>query len=317
MSEVILTSKPHEVKIEEVIALLKPRVMSLVVFTSFVGLMAAPGTIHPIIALASILFIAMGAGASGALNMWWDADIDSLMKRTRSRPIPQGQVSASEACILGLWLSGFSILMLLITANILAALLLAFTIFFYAFVYTILLKRTTSQNIVIGGIAGALPPVIGWAVVTNSIAIEPVLLFLLIFLWTPPHFWALALITKEDYSRAGVPMLTVTKGDQFTRKSIFWYSVTLAPISMLIAFSSIGGPLIFVTAVVLNTKLIVDAISLLNRKGDYAKKDNFAVEKRFFRFSISYLFILFAVIALESAIYKVFGELINWPAVIS
>ena len=316
MSEVSFASRSREVEIGEVFSLLKPRVMSLVVFTSFVGLIIAPGTIHPVIAIASILFIAIGAGASGALNMWWDADIDSKMKRTKSRPIPQGYVTPSEACLLGFWLSGFSVFMLLITANLLSAGLLTFTIFFYAFLYTIVLKRTTSQNIVIGGIAGALPPVIGWTVVTNEISIEPILLFVLIFLWTPPHFWALALFTKEDYSQVGVPMLTVTKGDGYTRKSIFGYSLSLVIICFIIAFSSIGGPLTFLLSSALSAKLIFDSYRVLVRDVERSKSDNFLTEKKFFKFSISYLFIIFSVIAIESMYKDWVGEIIAWPVLI-
>ena len=193
-------------------ALLKPRVMSLVVFTALVGLVAAPGTIHPVLAFTALLCIAVGAGASGALNMWYDADIDALMSRTASRPIPRGRIAPGEALGFGLTLAGFSVVVLGLMVSWLAAALLAFTIFFYVVVYTMWLKRWTPQNIVIGGAAGAFPPVIGWAAVTGSVSLEPVLMFLIVFFWTPPHFWALALIRADDYARAGVPMLPVVAG---------------------------------------------------------------------------------------------------------
>ncbi|MGL5447865.1 MAG: heme o synthase, partial [Rhabdaerophilum sp.] len=196
------------------LALMKPRVMSLVVFTALVGLMIAPGSIHPVIAGIAIFAIAVGAGASGALNMWYDADIDRVMRRTANRPIPAGRVTAGEAKAFGLILSALSVMVLGLATNWLAGGLLAFTIFFYVVVYTMWLKRSTAQNIVIGGAAGAFPPMIGWAAVTGSISLESIVLFLIIFLWTPPHFWALALVKNEDYTRAGVPMLPVVAGDR-------------------------------------------------------------------------------------------------------
>ena len=201
-------------------ALLKPRVMSLVVFTAMVGLFAAPISVHPIVAFASILFIAIGGGASGALNMWWDADIDAIMRRTRSRPIPSGKVMPDEAKAIGIALSGFSVVLLALASNFVAAGLLAFTIFFYVVIYTMWLKRWTPQNIVIGGAAGAFPPMIGWAVATGGISLESVLMFALIFVWTPPHFWALALFMRNDYDDAKIPMLTVTHGRRSTRNHI-------------------------------------------------------------------------------------------------
>ncbi len=315
MNEVSFVQSPQEIRFVHVIELLKPRVMSLVIFTSLVGLIVAPVDIHPVLGLASLIFIAIGAGASGALNMWWDADIDSVMKRTRTRPIPMGLISADETCLLGLWLAGFSVVMLALTANFLAAGLLAFTIFFYVCVYTMFLKRTTSQNIVIGGLAGALPPLIGWTVATNGIAFEPLLLVLLIFMWTPPHFWALALATKEDYSKVGVPMLTVARGDRYTRKSIFGYSASLMPIGLLIAFSSIGGPLTLFLVLLLNARLIVGAFALLGRDAASGLQDNHAVEKRFFRLSITYLFVLFAGVALEDIYQDLFGLIVPWPEI--
>ena len=211
-----------EAQFGDYVALLKPRVMSLVVFTAMVGLLVAPVPVHPFVAFTAILFIALGGGASGALNMWYDADIDAVMRRTRSRPVPSGRVSAGEALGLGLGLSGLSVMMLSLAGNVFAGLFLAFTIFFYAVVYTIWLKRRTPQNIVIGGAAGAFPPMIGWAVATGGIGLESLAMFALVFLWTPPHFWSLALFMKEDYSNAGVPMLTVTHGRLRPRGGTFW-----------------------------------------------------------------------------------------------
>ena len=213
-------------------ALLKPRVMSLVVFTALTGLVVAPVGIHPFIAFVGILCIAVGAGASGALNMWWDADIDRVMKRTAKRPIPAGKVEPGEALGLGLALSAFSVILLFLATNALAAGLLAFTIFFYAVVYSMWLKRATPQNIVIGGAAGAFPPMVGWAVATGGISLESAMMFALIFMWTPPHFWALALFVRTDYGDAGVPMLTETHGRPATRRHILAYSLLLVPVAI-------------------------------------------------------------------------------------
>jgi len=223
--------------------LLKPRVMSLVVFTAFVGLVAAPVSINPLIAMIAILAIAIGAGASGALNMWYDADIDAVMTRTASRPVPSGRVSPGEALSFGLVLSALSVMTLGVLVNWLSAALLAFTIFFYAVIYTMWLKRWTPQNIVIGGAAGAFPPVIGWAAVTGSISLESIVLFLIIFLWTPPHFWALALFKAQDYGRAGIPMMPNVAGEASTRRQIFAYALILAPVGVLpwfLGYVSIG-----------------------------------------------------------------------------
>ncbi len=313
MNETVVIAKTPEVRISEVITLLKPRVMSLVIFTSFIGMIIAPVSIHPILAFASLIFIAIGAGGSGALNMWWDEDIDRLMKRTRNRPVPAGTVTADDARLLGLWCSGFAVFMLALTANFLAAGILAFTIFFYVVVYTMYLKRRTSQNIVIGGAAGAFPPLIGWAVATNGLALEPILLFLLIFLWTPPHFWALALVTKEDYAVAKVPMLTVTKGEQVTRKNIFWYSLSLIPIGFMIAFSSIGGPLTLGLVVVLNILLVLGSYQVLVRDAEVSQRDNYLKEKGLFKLSIWYLFVLFAGLGVESMLQNLYDPILFWP----
>ena len=214
-------------------ALLKPRVMSLVVFTAFVGLVAAPVAINPLLAMIAILAIAIGAGASGALNMWYDADIDAVMTRTAGRPVPAGRVTPGEALSFGLVLSVLSVMTLGVLVNWLSASLLAFTIFFYAVIYTMWLKRWTPQNIVIGGAAGAIPPVIGWAAATGSVSLESVILFLIIFLWTPPHFWALALFKSDDYARAGIPMMPNVAGQASTRRQIFAYALILAPVGVL------------------------------------------------------------------------------------
>src|SRR5690606_27099984 len=225
----------------------KPRVMSLVVFTAFVGLLAAPAGINPLLALIAILAIAVGAGASGSLNMWYDADIDAVMSRTASRPVPSGRVSPGEALAFGLVLSALSVMTLGVLVNWLAAALLAFTIFFYAVIYTMWLKRWTPQNIVIGGAAGAFPPVIGWAAVTGNVSLESVILFLIIFLWTPPHFWALALFKSGDYERAGIPMMPNVAGEESTRRQIFAYSLLLAPIGVLpwyLGYASMGYGLV-------------------------------------------------------------------------
>ncbi len=235
-------SETGEAGFGDYFALLKPRVMSLVVFTALVGLLAAPVPVHPLLAFAAILFVAIGGGASGALNMWYDADIDRIMRRTQSRPIPAGKISESETFAFGMFLSVFAVIMLALASNLVAAGLLAFTIFFYVVVYTMWLKRWTPQNIVIGGAAGAFPPMIGWAVATGGVSIESVLMFTLIFMWTPPHFWALALFMKSDYRDAGVPMLTVTHGRKTTRAHIIVYTILLAPIAVGTGFTSIGGP---------------------------------------------------------------------------
>lgn len=288
------------------VALLKPRVMSLVVFTALVGVLAAPGDVHWLVALASILFIALGAGASGALNMWWDADIDAVMQRTRGRPVPAGKVTAQEALGLGLALSGISVVMLGLAANWFAAAFLAFTIFFYAVVYTMWLKRATPQNIVIGGAAGAFPPMIGWAVVTGGVSVESFAMFMLILMWTPPHFWALALFMKGDYENAGVPMLTVTHGRKVTRGHILGYSLLLAPVGIGAALTGIGGPLVLTVAVVLNLMFVAGAWRVFRRDEAAAQADAYRAEKRFFRFSLYYLFLHFCAFLAEAAL-KSFG----------
>ena len=295
---------PNQTEFDDYFALLKPRVMSLVVFTASVGMLAAPVGVHPIIAFASILFIAIGAGASGALNMWWDADIDAVMKRTAGRPIPSGKVSPHEARNLGLWLSAFSVGMLAITANFLSAGLLAFTIFFYAVIYTMWLKRWTPQNIVIGGAAGAFPPMIGWVAATGGISVEAVLMFFLIFMWTPPHFWALALFMNDEYTKAGVPMLTVTHGGRKTRYQIMFYTLLLSPVAIGLAFTSIGGFIYFSISTVLNMKFVYGAWNLLKRDESVAKSDNNLIERKYFKYSLSYLFLHFLALVIQSVWIK-------------
>jgi protoheme IX farnesyltransferase len=302
MSDIHALEQNGEAGFGDYVQLLKPRVMSLVIFTALVGLLVAPVGVHPVIAFASILFIALGAGASGALNMWWDADIDAVMRRTRARPVPAGKVDAGEALALGLGLSGLSVIMLGLAANWLAAALLAFTIFFYAVVYSMWLKRSTPQNIVIGGAAGAFPPMIGWACATGGVSVESLLMFALIFMWTPPHFWALALFMKDDYSNAGVPMLTVTHGRRATRNHILIYTILLAPLAIGTAFTSIGGPVYLAMAVALNAWFLIGAVRIWRRDEVAAEADGYAVEKSVFRFSLYYLFLHFAAFLAEAAL---------------
>jgi heme o synthase len=296
------TQTPHEAGFGDYVQLLKPRVMSLVVFTALVGLLVAPNGLHPVEAFAAILFIALGAGASGALNMWWDADIDAVMKRTARRPVPSGRVPGGEALAVGLALSGISIVMLGLATNLVAAGLLAFTIFFYAVVYSMWLKRLTPQNIVIGGAAGAFPPMIGWVCATGSVSVEAFLMFAIIFMWTPPHFWALALFMKEDYHTAGVPMLTVTHGRKSTRVHILVYTLLLVPVALGAALTQIGGPLTLAVAVVLNLWFVIGAVRIWRRDEAMAEADKYAVEKAFFRFSLLYLFLHFAAFLVEAAL---------------
>ncbi len=284
------------------IDLLKPRVMSLVVFTALAGLLVAPVQVHPVIAFASILFIAVGAGAAGALNMWWDADIDALMTRTAGRPVPAGRLAREDALAIGVALSGISVTMLALAANLLAAGLLAFTIFFYAVAYTMWLKRSTPQNIVIGGAAGAFPPVIGWAVATGSVSLEAMLMFALIFVWTPPHFWALALFMKSDYANAKVPMLTVTHGHRATRFHILAYTLLLAPLALGLGLTSIGGPVYLAVATVTNAWFIRYSVAMWRRGDADSEADGYRTEKSAFRFSIYYLFLHFAALLVEATL---------------
>ena len=278
------------------IALLKPRVMSLVIFTGFVGMVIAPGHVHPFIGFVALLCIAVGAGASGALNMWYDADIDAVMGRTAKRPIPSGHVSPPEALAFGLVLSVGSVTLMALAVNWLAAGLLAFTIFFYAVIYTMWLKRRTPQNIVIGGAAGALPPVIGWAAVSQDISVQSLSLFAIILIWTPPHFWALALNQVDDYRAAAVPMLPVVAGLDATRRQILIYTILLGLVSLSPLALGFAGVLYGAIAVVLGTCFVVIAYSLM-RHGDGPQAR--AQSMRLFGFSILYLFVLFGSLPLE------------------
>lgn len=297
-----IEAKTGEPGFSDFVQLLKPRVMSLVVFTALVGMLVAPVSIAPVSGFAAILFIALGAGASGALNMWWDADIDAVMKRTARRPVPAGKVQPGEALGLGMGLSGVSVVMLWLATNALAAALLAFTIFFYAVIYTMWLKRLTPQNIVIGGAAGAFPPMIGWVAATGTISVEAWAMFALIFLWTPPHFWALALFMNADYDKAGVPMLTVTHGKTVTRRHILAYTLILAPLAVWIGFTSIGGMVYLATAVVLNLGFILGALAIWRRTEVEAEADKYLTEKRVFKFSLAYLFLHFGALLVEAVL---------------
>lgn len=280
-----------EATASDYIALLKPRVMSLVVFTAFVGLVAAPVSINPVLAITAILAIAVGAGASGALNMWYDADIDAVMSRTAKRPVPAGRVLPGEALAFGLVLSFLSVITLGVLLNWVAGGLLAFTIFFYAVVYTMWLKRWTPQNIVIGGAAGAFPPMVGWAAATGSVSLESIILFLIIFLWTPPHFWALALFKSDDYARAGVPMMPNVAGHASTRRQIFAYALLLAPIGVApwaLGFTSSAYGFL---SIALGAGFVWYAWKVLRMDdGDRTMKP----AKALFGYSLLYLFAIFA-----------------------
>ncbi len=288
--------------VRDFVALLKPRVMSLVVFTALVGMVAAPGTLHPLLAGIALLAIAVGAGASGALNMWYDADIDARMARTAARPIPRGAVTPSEALAFGTVLAVLSVMSLGLLVNWTAGVLLAITIAFYIFVYTMWLKRRTPQNIVIGGAAGAFPPMVGWAAVTGGVSIESMTLFAIIFIWTPPHFWALALYRARDYERVGVPMLPVVAGKAETRRQILIYSVLLAPLGLAPWFIGLGGVGYLVTGATLGIVFLWLAIDVYRIRGE--GRDSDARAKRLFLFSIFYLFALFAVLLVEHALAR-------------
>jgi heme o synthase len=301
-STIELSPRISEADVADYVALLKPRVMSLVVFTALVGLMIAPVHVHPVLAFTSILCIAVGAGASGALNMWYESDIDALMSRTANRPIPRGRITPGEAAAFGMTLAFFSVMTLGILVNWVAGALLAFTIFFYVVIYTIALKRWTAQNIVIGGAAGALPPVVAWAAATGSLSVEPLLLFLIIFFWTPPHFWALALFRSDDYARAGVPMLPVTAGPDATRLQILLYTIVLVAVAFapwpLGYFDAIYG----VTSLLLGAGMLALSINVYRlREGREANR----ATRQLFAFSIFYLFALFATLLIEVVVRAV------------
>src|SRR5437868_4782649 len=292
-----LACEPSIATVTDYLALMKPRVMSLVVFTALVSVMIAPAHIHRMIGFTALLCIAVGAGAAGALNMWYDADVDALVCRASGRPIPRGRVAPGEALAFGIVLAAFAVAVLGLLVNWLAAALLAFTIFFYIVVYTAWLKRSTPYNIVIGGAAGSLPPVIGWAAATGGISVEPCLLFLIIFFWTPPHFWALSLVRAEDYARARVPMLPVVAGAEETRRQILRYSLVLVPIGAAPWLLGYAQALYGLTAIVAGTLMVMFAWRVRkNREGACAVRAAYHL----FGFSILYLFVLFAVLLIDA-----------------
>ncbi|MAO93373.1 MAG: protoheme IX farnesyltransferase [Rhodospirillaceae bacterium] len=295
MSDQTGLSASKGAEVRDFVRLLKPRVMSLVVFSGFAGLFVAPGSIHPILAAVAVLCIAVGAGAAGAINMWFDRDIDAIMVRTRGRPIPRGKVAPDDALAFGTVLSLGSVVIMALAVNYVAAGLLAVAILFYVFIYTMWLKRSTPQNIVIGGAAGAFPPMIGWAAVTGGVSLESVVLFGLIFLWTPPHFWALALYRRGDYADAGVPMLPVVAGVRETKKQMFIYTLLLFPCAVAPYWLGVAGPLYGMAAAVLGGLFILSAIAVWRDDSDKSAK-------RMFGYSIFYLFALFGAMILDRGV---------------
>jgi len=283
-------------------ALTKPRVMSLVVFTGLCGLLAAPGAIHPVLAFTAVLCIAMGAGGAGAINQWWEADIDAGMKRTAARPLPQGRMDRTSARDFGIGLSVASVLLMGLAVNWLAGAILALSIVYYAVIYTIWLKPRTPQNIVIGGGAGAFPPLIGWIAVTGDITLMPVLLFAIIFFWTPPHFWALALFVKTDYAKVGIPMMPVVAGEEATRKQILAYSILLLPLSATPWFIGGTGVVYGVSALLLSGAFLLLSLPVAFRTST-GEGDSMKPEKRLFAFSVAYLFALFAALVADRLIW--------------
>src|SRR5689334_4023311 len=294
-------AEPSLAGVEDYLALPKPRVMSLVVFTALVGMLVAPGHVHPVVGFTALLCIAIGAGASGALNMWYDADIDAIMTRTLRRPIPAGRVQPGEALAFGATLAVFSVGVLGVLVNWFAAALLAFTISFYVFIYTMWLKRSTPQNIVIGGAAGAFPPVVGWAAVTGDISLAPVLMFLIIFLWTPPHFWALSLLRCDDYARAGVPMLPVVAGHDATRRQILIYTLLLAPAGLAPWIAGFAGFVYGIVALACGLAMLHLAWRVYrDRIGASAA----TAARRLFAFSLLYVFALFAALLADNLLAR-------------
>jgi len=281
----------------DLLALTKPRVMSLVVFTGLCGLLAPPGPVHPVLGFTAVLCIALGAGAAGALNQWYEADLDAKMKRTAGRPLPAGRMSRQTALHFGVGLSVFSVILMDLAANHLAAAVLAVSILFYVLVYTVWLKRRTAQNIVIGGAAGAFPPLIGWAAVTGDVTILPVLLFAIIFLWTPPHFWALSLFVRSDYANAGVPMMPVVAGIESTRRQILLYSFPMAAAAVAPWVLGLTGWIYGAFAVGLSTTFLVLAFFVASNRTSDPK--HMGPEKKLFGFSVLYLFVLFAALVVD------------------
>ena len=297
MTTATMTSAPITAHWRDFLALTKPRVMTLVVFTGLCGLLAAPGTIHPVLAFTAILCIALGAGAAASLNQWYEADIDAKMKRTANRPLPAGRMDRQSALHFGVGLSFFSVILMGMATNWLAAAVLAVSILFYVFVYTIWLKPRTAQNIVIGGAAGAFPPVIGWAAVTGDITALPIALFMLIFFWTPPHFWALALFVKTDYAAAGIPMLPVVSGEVVTRRQILFYTAIMAVAAMAPVLLRLTGP-VYGTVALLGTALFaVFAFQVYRRRE--SDQTRMQPERRLFKYSILYLFLLFGAVVVD------------------
>src|SRR5437588_6039015 len=301
LSKPLDLAQPSLAGVEDYVALLKPRVMSLVVFTALVGLLVAPGHGDPVMRFPALLCIAIGAGASGALNMWYDADIDAVMTRTARRPIPAGRVQPGEALAFGATLAVFSVAVLGVLVSWFAAALLSFTIFFYVFVYTMWLKRSTPQNIVIGGAAGAFPPMIGWASVTGDVSLAPVLMFLIIFLWTPPHFWALSLLKSDDYARAGVPMLPVVAGHDETRRQILIYTLILAPVGLAPPLFGFAGILYGAVALACGGMMLMLAWRVYrDREGQPAV----SAARKLFAFSLLYVFALFAALLADNLLAR-------------
>ena len=279
------------------LALTKPRVMTLVVFTGLCGMLAAPVPIHPVLGFTAILCIALGAGAAGALNQWYEVDLDAKMKRTAKRPLPAGRMDRQSALHFGVGLAGFSLALMYFAINLAATVILAASILFYVFVYTIWLKRRTPQNIVIGGAAGAFPPMIGWAAATGDVTLLPVLLFALIFLWTPPHFWALALFVKTDYANAGVPMLPVVAGEKSTRIQIGLYTIPMILAAAAPWPLGLTGPIYGITAAVMSGLFLAMAVQVAIRRSE--PDDAMVPEKRLFKFSILYLFVVFGALVVD------------------
>jgi heme o synthase len=308
MSLALTRAEPSIAGVGDYLELMKPRVMSLVVFTALVGLLIAPGHVHPVIGATALICIAVGAGAAGALNMWYDADIDARMARTAARPIPAGRLAPGDALAFGLTLATGSVVVLGLLVNVIAAALLAVTIAFYVVVYTMWLKRRTPQNIVIGGAAGALPPAIGWAAATGSLALEPVILFLIIFFWTPPHFWALSLFRCADYARAGIPMLPVVAGERETRRQILLYALILAPLGAAPWLLGYAGALYGIVALLGGAAMIALALRV-RAEADGEATNKHAASKRLFGFSILYLFLLFAMLLVDRTAAGLLGHL--------
>jgi len=308
MSVALTRAEPSIAGVGDYLELMKPRVMSLVVFTALVGLLIAPGHVHPVIGATALICIAVGAGAAGALNMWYDADIDARMARTAARPIPAGRLAPGEALAFGLTLATGSVVVLGLLVNAVAAALLAVTIAFYVVVYTMWLKRRTPQNIVIGGAAGALPPAIGWAAATGSLALEPVILFLIIFFWTPPHFWALSLFRCADYARAGIPMLPVVAGERETRRQILLYALILAPLGAAPWLLGYAGAFYGIVALLGGAAMIALALRVRAEAGGEATNKH-AASKRLFGFSILYLFLLFSMLLVDRTAAGLLGHL--------